>query len=162
MVKLSTYMKKKVKNTKKVFKFRVKNALKRRENVKAYKPTLQVAQSWFRTLNRGLFKGRLVEPEMQVKRLAHDWGRCIANWDGRKCKVGTYDQRVIPYSKAPIVYKIELHTKFPKWKDFIETLAHEMVHLYQMQVMEDPYSNHNVNFYGFRSKFKTLGLKLYQ
>jgi len=60
------------------------------------------------------------------------------------------------------VYKIELHSKYPKWKDFIETLAHEMVHLYQMQVMEDPYSNHNENFYGFRSKFKTLGLKLYQ
>ena len=162
LVKLSTIMKKKCKNTKKVFRFRVKNALKKREHIKAYRPTLPVAQSWFRTLNRGLFNGRLVEPDMCVKRLAHDWGRCIANWDNRKCRAGTYDQRVIPYNKADIEYTIELHTKYPKWKDFIETLAHEMVHLYQMQVMEDPYSNHNDNFYGFKTKFKRLGLKLYR
>ncbi len=148
LVKLSTIMKKKCKNTKKVFRFRVKNALKKREHIKAYRPTLPVAQSWFRTLNRGLFNGRLVEPVMCVKRLAHDWGRCIA--------------RVIPYKKADIEYTIELHSKYPKWKDFIETLAHEMVHLYQMQVMEDPYSNHNDNFYGFKTKFKRLGLKLYR
>lgn len=159
LVKLSTYMKKKVKNTKKVFKFRVKNALKRRQHVKAYKPTLPVAQSWFRTLNRGLFKGRLVEPDMVIKRLAHDWGRCIVDWDNRKCRRGTYNQNIIPYH-VPLYFRIELHVKFKSWKDFIETLAHEMVHLYQMQIAKDPYSNHNHNFYGFRTKFKNLGLRL--
>ena len=155
-------MKKKVKNTKKSIRLRVKNALKKREHIKAYRPTLPVAQSWFRTLNRGLFNGRLVEPDMLVKRLVGDWGRVVANWDNRKCRAGTYNQSVIPYEKAEIVYKLELHWQFPKWKDFIETLAHEMVHLYQMQVMEDPYSNHNNNFYSFRTKFKRYGLKLYR
>ena len=162
MVNLSIDMKKKIKNTKRSIRLRVKNALKKREHIKTYKPTLPVAQSWFRTLNRGLFNGRLTEPEVYVKRLAHDWGRCIANWDNRKARAGTYDQRVIPYEKTDIDYKLELHCKFPKWKDFIETLAHEMVHLYQMQVMEDPYSNHNKNFYSFRSKFKQHGLALFR
>ena len=118
-------MKKKVKNTKKSIRLRVKNALKKREHIKAYRPTLPVAQSWFRTLNRGLFNGRLVEPDMFVKRLVGDWGRVVANWDNRKCRAGTYNQSVIPYEKAEIEYRLELHWQFPKWKDFIETLAHE-------------------------------------
>mgnify|MGYP003325392693 CR=1 FL=1 len=52
--------------------------------------------------------------------------------------------------------------KFKSWKDFIETLAHEMVHLYQMQIAKDPYSNHNNNFYKFRDKFKQYGLALFR
>jgi hypothetical protein len=146
-------MKKSAKKIKKSLKIRVKNALKKREHIKAYRPTLPVAQSWFRTLNRGLFGSRLTEPHIHIGRLMGDWGRCCANWDNRKTRRGTYDQRVIP---------IELHSKFPSWKDFIETLAHEMVHLYQMQVMEDPYANHNENFYSFKSRFKTHGLALYR
>jgi len=85
-------MKKKIKNNKRSIRLRVKNALKKREHIKAYRPTLPVAQSWFRTLNRGLFNGRLIEPELIVKNLHHDWGRCIANWDNRKCRAGTYNQ----------------------------------------------------------------------
>ena len=54
---------------KRSFKFRVKNALKKREHIKTYRPTLPVAQSWFRTLNRGLFGGRLVEPDMRIGKL---------------------------------------------------------------------------------------------
>ncbi len=61
-----------------------------------------------------------------------------------------------------IEYRIELHNRYPTWKDFIETLAHEMVHLYQMQVWKDPYSNHNSNFYSWRNYFKQHGLRLYQ
>ena len=65
-------------------------------------------------------------------------------------------------STLPIDYRIELHNKYPTWKDFIETLAHEMVHLYQMQVRKDPYSNHNSTFYSWRNYFKLHGLRLYQ
>jgi len=35
-----------------------------------------------------------------------------------------------------------------------------MVHLYQMTIMKDPYSNHNKNFYAFSQKFIDAGLKL--
>ena len=138
----------------------VKNALKKREHIKTYRPSLPVVQSWFRTLNRALFNRKLTEPMMEVKRLVGDWGRCCADWDNRKCRKGTYDQNVIPYGKCEIDFAIELHSNYPTWRDFIETLAHEMVHLYQMTILEDPYSNHNANFFAFKNKFRLAGLNL--
>ena len=42
------------------------------------------------------------------------------------------------------------------------TLAHEMVHLYQMTIIKDPYSNHNKHFYSFTEKFKAVGLSLHR
>ena len=93
--------------------------------------------------------------------MIYDWGICVADWDNRKCRAGTFNQDLIPYH-VPIDYRIELHNKYPMWKDFIETLAHEMVHLYQMQVWKDPRSNHNANFYSWRKTFKDLNFRLYQ
>ena len=154
-------MKKQIQKRNKTLRFRVKKALDRRKNVKHFTPTVEQCQSWFRTLNRGMFGRNLVEPKLIVRRMKYDWGLCVVDWDNRKCRKGTFNQRVIPYH-VPIRYRIELHNKFPRWKDFIETLAHEMVHLYQMQVWKDPYSNHNAHFYSWRNYFKQHGLKLYQ
>ena len=154
-------MKKQVQKRNKTLKLRVKKALARRKNVKHFTPTVEQCQSWFRILNRGMFGRNLTEPTLVVRRMIYDWGLCIADWDNRKCRKGTFDQRVIPYH-VPINYRIELHNKFPRWKDFIETLAHEMVHLYQMQVWKDPYSNHNAHFYSWKNYFKQHNLRLYQ
>jgi hypothetical protein len=154
-------MKKQVQKRNKTLRFRVKKALEKRKNVKHFTPTVEQCQSWFRTLNRGMFGGNLTEPTLIVRRMLNDWGLCIADWDNRKCRKGTFNQRVIPYH-VPIDYRIELHNKFPRWKDFIETLAHEMIHLYQMQVWKDPYSNHNSNFYSWKNYFKQHNLRLYQ
>ena len=112
-------------------------------------------------MNTGVFYKRLTEPKFIVRRMLNDWGICVADWDNRKCRAGTFNQDLIPYH-VPIEYKIELHNKYPTWKDFLETLAHEMVHLYQMQVRNDPRSNHNANFYSWRKCLKDHGLKLYQ
>jgi hypothetical protein len=130
--------------------------------VTAYKPTPLSTAHWYRKLNQMLFNNKLSGCEIQIRKLHNDWGRCVADWDNRKCRKGTFNQRVIPYDKCDVFYRIELHCKFPKWKDFIETLAHEMVHLYQMTVIKDPYSNHNQNFYAFVPKFKAFGLRLYR
>ena len=154
-------MKKQVQKRSKTLKLRVKKALARRKNIKHFTPTVEQCQSWFRTLNRGMFGGNLTEPTLIVRRMLNDWGLCIADWDNRKCRKGTFNQRVIPYH-VPIDYRIELHNKFPRWKDFIETLAHEMIHLYQMQVWKDPYSNHNSNFYSWKNYFKQHNLRLNQ
>ena len=154
-------MKKLVQKRNKTLKLRVKKALARRKNVKHFTPTVEQCQSWFRILNRGMFGRNLTEPTLIVRRMIKDWGLCIADWDNRKCRAGTFNQRVIPYH-VPINYRIELHNKFPRWKDFIETLAHEMVHLYQMQVWKDPYSNHNSYFYSWKNYFKQHNLQLYQ
>ena len=154
-------MKKKIKRHNKTVRLRVKKALDRRKNVKHFSPTIEQCQSWFRILNRGMFGRNLIAPEFRVRRMIYDWGLCIADWDNRKCRAGTFNQRLIPYH-VPIKYKIELHNKFPTWKDFIETLAHEMVHLYQMQVWKDPYSNHNSYFYSWKNLFRQHNLRLYR
>ena len=108
-----------------------------------------------------MFNNKLPGCYIEIKKLHYDWGRCVVDWDNRKTPKGRFNQRIIPYH-IPTTYRIELHSKYPRWKDFIETLAHEMVHLYQMQIMKDPYSNHNQNFYSFRNKFKAVGLRLYR
>ena len=154
-------MMKKIKKRQKTLRFRVKKALYRRKNIKKFTPTIEQCQSWFRILNRGMFDSNLIGPKFLVRSMKFDWGLCVADWDNRKCRKGTFNQRIIPYH-VPIDYRIELHNNYPTWKDFIETLAHEMVHLYQMQVWKDPYSNHNSNFYSWRNYFKLHGLRLYQ
>ena len=154
-------MKKLVQKRNKTLKLRVKRALARRKNIKHFTPTVEQCQSWFRILNRGMFGSNLTQPTLIVRRMIYDWGLCVADWDNRKCRKGTFNQRIIPYH-VPINYRIELHNKFPRWKDFIETLAHEMIHLYQMQVWKDPYSNHNSNFYSWKNYLKQHNLRLYQ
>ena len=116
--------------------------------------------TWFKHLNKGLFGNKLPAVPLYLVRMTNDWGRCWANWDNRKCRKGTYDQSIIPYDKTEVTFAIELHSKYPTFRDFIETLAHEMVHPYQMTILKDPYSNHNANFFAFRTKFKSAGLNL--
>ncbi len=152
-------MKKKIRSTKKHLTKQFKRTLDLKSNVAGYKPTPMVCNYWYRKLNTILFNNRLGPVMIEIKRLHNDWGRCVVDWDNRKTPKGKFNQRIIPYH-IPCSYKIQLITKYPKWQDFIETLAHEMVHLYQMTVLKDPYSNHNANFYSFRSKFKSAGLKL--
>ena len=154
-------MERKKQNQRKSFKRQLKTKLSETASIGAFYPTPRVAAYWFTKLNTGLFGNRLGRVYINVKNLHHDWGRCVVDWDNRQTPKGKFNQRVIPYH-IPTYYYIELHKKFPSWKDFIETLAHEMVHLYQMTVQKDPYSNHNKNFYAFKDRFKKAGLKLHR
>ena len=146
-------------NQRKSFKRQLKTKLTETADIGNFYPTNRVAAYWFSRLNALLFGNRLGRVYIEVKKLHHDWGRCIANWDNRKTPKGKFNQRLIPHH-IPVKYYIELHCKFDSWKDFIETLAHEMVHLYQMTIIKDPYSNHNKYFYSFTEKFKAIGLSL--
>jgi len=151
---------KKTVTVRKQLKIRLENTLTMRKNTRNFRPTHSIAVTWFKHLNKGLFGNRLPSVPLYLVRMTNDWGRCWANWDNRKCRKGTYDQSVIPYDKTDVTFAIEIHTKYPTFRDFVETLAHEMVHLYQMTVIKDPYSNHNANFYAFKNKFKSAGLTL--
>jgi len=139
----------------------LKRSLEIRSQHHEYKPTPMAVAHWFTKLNTMLFGNRLGRVHIEVSKLHKDWGRCVASWDGRQAPKGRFNQRKLPHHIVEGYY-IQLHCKFPTWKDFIETLAHEMVHLYQMTVLKDPYSNHNKNFYAFRPKFESAGLKLYR
>ena len=48
---------------------------------------------------------------------------------------------------------------YPEKKDFLDTLVHEMVHLYQMQNLGDT-GNHNDLFWSFEPKVNYVGLRL--
>ena len=146
-------------NVRKQLKIKLENTLTRHKNTVGFKPTREQCYHWFKVINRGLFNGRLPMVPLYIKKLHKDWGRCVANQDNRKTPKGKFDQRVIPYH-IDVEFYIELHCKFPTWKDFIETLAHEMVHLYQMSLLKDPYSNHNANFFAWKNKFKNAVLGL--
>jgi len=153
-------IKKKTYSQRKALKIKLENTQTRHKNKVGFKPTVAQSHYWFKHLNQGLFGNKLPNVPLYILRMTNDWGRCWANWDNRKCRKGTYDQSVIPYGKCEIDFAIELHSNYPTWRDFIETLAHEMVHLYQMTILEDPYSNHNANFFAFRNKFRLAGLGL--
>ncbi len=151
---------KKTVSVRKQLKIKLENTLTRQKHVRNFRPTHSLLVNWFKQLNKGLFGNKLPHVPLYLVRMTNDWGRCWANWDNRKCRKGTYDQSIIPYDKTDVNFAIELHTKYPTFKDFIETLAHEMVHLYQMTILRDPYSNHNSNFYAFKTRFKNAGLNL--
>ena len=157
-MKLTKQRKISVKAVKKV-RYRVKQALVKRADVKNHKPTVAQCQSWFNILNKGLFEGKLVLPPIEIRQLKICKAQCIMLWDARsvKCPEG----EIPAHSDHPsIEYKIEMASKYDTWKDFIETLAHEMVHLYQMTVTKDRTANHNASFYSWRGKFKQFGLRL--
>ena len=50
--------------------------------------------------------------------------------------------------------------RFETWRTFIETLAHEMVHQWQVEILKDPTANHNKNFFAWREKFSKYKMEL--
>ena len=49
-------------------------------------------------------------------------------WSSCSARVGRENTRI---------YKLEMLPSYPTKKDFLDTLVHEMVHLYQMQNLGD-------------------------
>jgi hypothetical protein len=113
-----------------------------------YKTTYKDINIWFNYLNDVVFDGRLTPfNDIQIKTIRDKikvWGQVVILEQKRK---GTrqYVLEMLPY----------YHTK----KEFVDTLAHECVHLYQMSNLGDT-GNHNAVFYSYRTKLSQLGLQL--
>jgi len=138
--------------------YRIKTALVKRAKVKDHRPTVAQCQSWFAILNKGIFENSLTIPPFEIKRLKDCWGQCCMSWDARTIKI---NDKYIPTADHPsIAYCIEMNYKFDTWKDFVEVLAHEMIHLWQMTVYKDKTANHNKSFFLWRNKFKQFSLGL--
>ena len=148
-----------VKATTKV-RYQVKQALVKRSDIKNHRPTVAQAQAWFGILNKGIFNGVLEMPEIRIERIRGALGECVCAWNARKLRVPADQIPVNYYPSKDIKIYIRLKPVYKTWKEFIETLAHEMVHLYQMTILKCPYSNHNADFYAWRNKFKQFGLGL--
>jgi hypothetical protein len=112
-----------------------------------YKTTYKDIKKFFKMLNEGIFDNKLSPfNDIEIKELKYQ--RCMG-------QVVMYEYK----GKGTRFYKLEMDKYYDNKRDFLDTLAHEMVHLYQFTHLNDS-GNHNKLFYSFKPKLKYVGLKL--
>ena len=112
-----------------------------------YATTYKDIKKYFRMFNAAIFDSKLSPfGKIEIKNLARE--KCIG-------QVVTFEWK----RKGTRLYKLEMLPKYPNKKDFLDTLVHEMVHLYQMQNLGDT-GNHNDLFWSFEPKVNYVGLRL--
>jgi len=129
-------------------KLKLKRKLKKEfVNNRRYITTYKDIKRYFKTLNSVIFDSRLSPfGKIEIKNLERE--KCIG-------QVVTFEWK----RKGTRLYKLEMLPKYPNFKDFLDTLVHEMVHLYQMQNLGDT-GNHNDLFWSFEPKVNYVGLRL--
>ena len=112
-----------------------------------YATTYKDIKKYFRMFNAAIFDSKLSPfGKIEIKNLARE--KCIG-------QDVTFEWK----RKGTRLYKLEMLPKYPNKKDFLDTLVHEMVHLYQMQNLGDT-GNHNDIFWSFEPKVNYVGLQL--
>lgn len=136
------------KTTRKQRALRLRRKLKKEFAVtRKYKTTYKDIKTYFKLFNSTIFNNKL-SPFGQVE---------IRDLKRENC-VGQVV--VLEWKRAGTrLYKLEMMKSYPDKKDFLDTLVHEMVHLYQMQNLGDT-GNHNELFYSFEPKVNYIGLRL--
>jgi hypothetical protein len=110
-----------------------------------YIVTYKDIKKYFKYFNKILFKDKLNSfNDIQIKRLGKASGQCVEN---------------VSYTKGTSFFVLEMMPKYKNKTEFLNTLSHEMVHLWQQTVMKDT-GNHNKLFFSFKSRFKKLNLTL--
>ena len=130
----------------------MKKVLKRElASNRKYKTTYKDIKKYFKVLNKALFKN-ILQPfnDIQIKKIYKDESKkfCygqITTWMWER--------------KGTQQFWLEMLPTYRNKKEFVETLAHEMIHLWQMNIKGDT-GNHNKIFYSFRPKLNKLGLDL--
>ena len=137
-----------VTTTRKTKALKLKRKLKRELSGKRkYISTYKDIKTFFKLFNSALFDNKL-SPFGQVE---------IKDLKRQKC-IGQVV--VLEWKRAGTrLYKLEMLPSYPNKKDFLDTLIHEMVHLYQMQNLGDT-GNHNDLFWSFEPKVNYIGLRL--
>ena len=130
----------------------MKKVLKRElASNRKYKTTYKDIKKYFKVLNKALFKN-ILQPfnDIQIKKIYKDESKkfCygqVTTWMWER--------------KGTQQFWLEMLPTYRNKKEFVETLAHEMIHLWQMNIKGDT-GNHNKLFYSFRPKLNKLGLDL--
>ena len=65
----------------------------------------------------------------------------------------------ISYYKGTSFFVLELKPRYKNKIEFLNTLSHEMLHLWQQTIKHDS-GKHNKLFFSFKYKFKKLNLTL--
>ena len=133
-------------------KSQVKKILKRElASRKKYKTTYKDIKHYFDVINKSVFDN-ILSPfnEILIKKIYRD-----------KSKKYCYGQVVVWEwkRKGTRVFHLEMLPYYHNKKEFVDTLGHEMVHLYQMANVGDT-GNYNKLFYSFRPKLNAIGLDL--
>ena len=112
---------------------------------KKYTTTYKDIKRYFKYFNKILFKDKLnTFNDIQIKKLIKASGQCVEN---------------ISYHKGTSFFVLEMIPQYKNKIEFLNTLSHEMIHLWQQTIMKDT-GNHNNIFFSFKSKFKKLNLTL--
>ena len=120
-------------------KLKVKKLLKRELSIKSeYTTTYKDIKKYFKMLNDAVFDGKLSPfNEIIIKQIR----------DRKKYCYGLVE--ILEWKrKGTRVYRLQMQPQYKSKKDFVDTLGHEMVHLYQMANLGDT-GNHNKLFYSF-------------
>ena len=111
-----------------------------------YKTTYKDIKKYFKLINKHVFDGKL-SPFNDVQ---------LVN------KPRSYIGQVVvsdKIGKGTRNYILEMLKSYSNKQEFVDTLAHEMIHLYQMANLGDT-GNHNDIFKSFRPKLNTIGLDI--
>ena len=130
----------------------MKKVLKRElASNRKYKTTYKDIKKYFNVLNKALFKN-ILQPfnDIQIKKIYKD--------ESKKFCYGQVTTWIWE-RKGTQQFWLEMLPTYRNKKEFVETLAHEMIHLWQMNIKGDT-GNHNKIFYSFRPKLNKLGLDL--
>ena len=116
-----------------------------KDTEKKYVTTYKEIKKYFKIFNKSLFKEKLnTFNDVKIKRIIQGSGQCV---------------EYLSYRKGTSFFVLEMMPKYKNKLEFLNTLAHEMVQLWQQTVMQDT-GNHNKLFWSFRTKFKKLNLRL--
>ena len=114
-----------------------------------YKTTYKDIKKFFTLINRVVFNDILAPfNEIKIKKIYDTKKKCFG-------QVVVYEWK----RKGTQVFQLEMIPYYRNKKEFVDTLGHEMVHLYQMANLGDT-GNHNNKFYSFRPKLNAVGLDL--
>jgi len=129
-------------------KLKIKKKLSKELSVKRkYKTTYADINKYFKLINQAVFDNKLSPfNDIEIKDLTRQ--KCVGQVIILEWK-----------RKGTRVYKLEMLPEYKDKKDFVDTLGHEMVHLYQMANLGDT-GNHNKLFYSFGPKLQEIGLQL--
>ena len=125
---------------------RVKKILKRDlVSNRQYKTTYKDIKKYFKIINKSIFKNILTPfNDIQLKNINKCVGQ-VVQWEFKGKGTNQFHLEMLPYYRNK--------------KEFVDTLAHEMVHLYQM-VHKGDTGNHNRLFYSYRPKFNRIGIDI--
>src|SRR5210317_1659471 len=134
-------------------KSKIKKKLRRElSSRKKYKTTYKDIKYYFDMINKVVFKNKLSPfNEILIKKIYKDKKSCTQTWGQVVC----WEWK----RKGTKQYWLEMLPEYNSKRDFVDTLGHEMVHLYQMANVGDS-GNHNKLFYSFRPKLNEIGLDL--